>query len=605
VVIGFLQTARNLTVNNALTIWFLDNNPQYREYLEFQKEQGSDQIVVAMIPIDSALSSAHFARLQRLHLKMDSLDYINSTLSLANLQYPLYANERLYFRNFYTADRSLEWMQKTLADLPALRDQLISEDGNFTFFYLQLDPNDIIEANRRVYVRQTVEIIRKTIGEVHITGPPIINEAFSLTIYQESTFFAIMTVIVIISLLLFLLPHWNYLPIAFASVIVTVSITLGLMSSLGYSLNLISMLIPTILMVYAVSDSIHIINIFHVHRKEQPEQSRLKQIQDSLQKSLKPCFYTTLTTVIGYLALSLSPLPAFRVTGVFTFLGISIAFFTAYIVTAIGFYYISDRSIKGKIKKINISAIVRQFNFWTSKKNTAVLILGGLIFLAGIMSLSRLEVSTDSLNLLGKGKVKSDLQLIEKKLQGSSRLQLNIIHRDSQSLLNKSTLKKVGQYQDSLLQNPLLAHPVSIINFKSFLEDRMPAFSRFGSIDFEEVVANSDIESGTFFSFASERGDRLAININIKELETKNLERLMSRLRDDFKSVFNSEQFELKIHGFTAVYAQLNQFILQTQFRSFGAAFVVAFCILFYFIGDLRTSFLALLPNLIPLSMAA
>ena len=40
---------------------------------------------------------------------------------------------------------------------------------------------------------------------------------------------------------------------------------MGAMTALGYSLNLISMLIPTILMVYSVGDTVHVINIFHQH----------------------------------------------------------------------------------------------------------------------------------------------------------------------------------------------------------------------------------------------------------------------------------------------------------------------------------------------------
>ena len=152
-------------------------------------------------------------------------------------------------------------------------------------------------------------------------------------------------------------------------------------------------------------------------------------------------------------------------------------------------------------------------------------------------------------------------------------------------MLDDVHLKKVAVYQDSLNTLSLLAHPVSIINFKSFLEKRRPAFSRFNRINFDEVFANSEQVESPFFSFASPSKDRLAININIKELETKQLENLLSQLRNTFAQVFDPAQYDLKIHGFPAVYAQLNQFILQTQFRSFGAAFLVAFLILFYFIG--------------------
>ncbi|PSR13789.1 MAG: RND transporter [Bacteroidetes bacterium] len=598
---GLVQTARHLTVNNALSIWFLDDNPQYQQYLEFEKAQGSDQIIVAMIPVDSLYSGGYFDQLLRLHAATDTLPFIRATLSLANLKYPLYANQEIFFRDFYAPDRRPAWMAGLLTDLPDLRAQLVSADSAYTFFYLQLQPGNVIEQNRRAYVQQTVDLVRATVGPVHITGPPILNEAFSQTIYQESTFFAALTILVVVLLLVFLLPHWTYLPIAFAGVMITISVTLGLLASLGYSLNLISMLIPTILMIYAISDSIHIINIFHTYRKEHPEQDRATHIRVALQRSLKPCFYTTITTMIGYLALSVSPLPAFRVTGIFTFLGIAVAFGAAYLTTAIGFYYLPAASLRGRVQKINIRAIVDRLNNWTSARNGTVLVLGALVLVLGVGSLFFIRVSTNSMNLLGSGPVKTDLQLIEKSLQGSARLQLQISSADPDSLFTPANLARLVAFQDSLAGNPLLAHPVSILNFKSFLEDRMPVFSRFRSVNFEEVLKNSEREANPFFSFFADDLSQLAININLKELETEQLEHLLSSIREDFAATFPAGNYHLTINGFAAVYAQLNRFILQTQLWSFGSAFLLSFGILFYFIGNFKISILALLPNLLPL----
>ncbi|MEL7220729.1 MAG: MMPL family transporter, partial [Bacteroidota bacterium] len=598
---GLTQTARQLTVNNSLSIWFLDNNPKYQSYLAFQEAQGSDQIVVAMLAVDSLYTPTDFEKLNRLHTALDSLPFVNTTLSLANLKYPLYANKKIVYRDFYGADRSSDWMNGLLKDLPNVRRQLVSEDGNYTFFYCQLAPGNVIEQDRRAYVSRIETLIRQTLGPVHITGPPIINEAYSQTIYEESSFFAATTVVVIVVLLLFLLPHWIYLPIALATVAVTIGITLGLLTSLGYSLNLISMLIPTILMVYAISDTIHIINIFHAHRNAHPEQGQAAQIIQALRSSLKPCFYTTLTTVIGYLALSLSPLPAFRVTGLFTFLGILIAFFAAYLITAIGFSYLPKEPLKGKIKKINIQGLVAHINYWTGTYNTRILVAAVVCFVLGIVGLFFIDVNTNSLHLLGKGVVKDDLQLIEQTLEGSARLQLTLSRLDEQNMLSRADLNKMRAFQDSLSQLALLAHPISILDFQDFMEARLSSLARLQRINLEKVLTNSEPQDNNMFSLVSDDYAELSININIRELQTKDLERLLAHIKGSFQHHFSSTDYQLTINGFPAVYAQLNHFILQTQFRSFGAAFLIAFGILFYFLGDLKTAILALVPNLLPL----
>ena len=392
-VLGLYQTASHLSVNNALSIWFRDDNPAYQEYLQFQEEQGSDQVMVVMIATDSTFPTKLLSRLQLLHELLDTLPFVNATLSVANVQYPIYSNRQLYYRTLYRPNRKQASMQQILDDLPTVKRQLISPQGDYLFFYAQLASGEIIEQDRRAYVQQLEAFIGRVLGnwEHHITGPPILNEAYSTTIYEESNLFAVMTILVIILLLFFLLPHWHYIPIAFASVAVTVSITLGIMTSMGHTLNLISMLLPTILMVYCISDSIHIINIFHQHRQLFPEKNRIQQIQEALFHSLRPCFYTTLTTVIGYLALALSPLPAFQVMGVFTFIGILLAFLITYLTTAIGFYYLGKKSEVGRLRKINIQGLIRQIQFLTSERKGLILIGGLVIFLLGLGSLFLFE----------------------------------------------------------------------------------------------------------------------------------------------------------------------------------------------------------------------
>lgn len=602
-IIGSLQTLRLLKVDNSLGIWFLENNATYQEYLTFQEEQGSDEIVIVMIPTEDPLGEHHISKLEQLHRRIDTLAYVKTTFSLANAKYPIYSNRKLFYRNIYQTDRNRENIEKLLDDLPALSRQLISGDKRFSFFYLRLIPANQIE-HRSQIIAHIKTIIESTVGQSHVSGAPVLGEAFNETIYGESIFFAVLSVAVILALLLFLLPHWHYLPIALLSIILPVSITFGLMTSMGYSLNLISMLIPTILMIYSVSDFIHIVNIFHLHRRENPLQTHIEHIKNALQKSLKPCFYTTLTTVIGYLALVLSPLPAFKIMGVFTFIGMIIAFCLVYVIAAIGFTFLDKKSMSTNVRKINTSVLTQKINYWTSHYNKTVLGIGVLVFIFGTISLFSIEVSTNSLDLLGKGKVKNDLEIIEETLAGSIRLQLNISSIEETSLLTGDVLRKLKQFQEKLDDNPLIAHPISIVDFQSFLEDRMPTFSKFNASNFEKVFKNNSEESNAFFSLIGDNFSYLAININTKELPTKDLKPLLKTIERDFKSTFPQEKYSLKIHGFSPVFAQLNTFILQTQFRSFGVAFLISFCILFYFIGQFKMSLLILIPNLLPLFSA-
>lgn len=598
---GAVSTAINLRINNAVSIWFLEDNPDYQAYLEFQRERGSDEIIIAMLPVEQALDSSSIQLLEALHQKTDSLADVTATFSLANARYPVYSNRKIYYRPVYQAGRSPAQLTQLLDELPAIKKQLLTNSDDHLFFYVQLDPTDEIEARRNEIVTQVATIIETTVPNARISGQPILNEAFNETIYEESNFFAIATVVMILFLLVFLLPHWHYVPIALVAIAVPISILMGIMTALGYSLNLISMLIPTILMVYSVGDTVHVINIFHQHVQDYPSQVRTQQIREALQKSLKPCFYTTLTTVIGYLALYFSPLPAFKVMGVFTFGGMLLAFMLVYVVTAIGFYWMAQIKTDVRVRKININSMVTRINYWTSQRSGRILSLAALIVIGGVIALPYLVVNTDSLHLLGDGKAKRDLHAIEAVLGGNARFQINIRKKDGSSLLAGEELTKLAAFQQELDENPRLATPVSIINFKTFLENRRSALAVFNPVNLPRLLEDQAGDANPFFSLFSADFSEVSVAVNVKELETKELEELLLQIDESFQQHFPATEYELKVHGFLALFAQLNQFILQTQFRSFGLAFLVAFGILVYFIGDLKTSILALLPNLLPL----
>ena len=432
-----------LKVDNSLTIWFLENDSPYKEYIEFQEEQGSDEIIVVMIPTENAYSKSHLDVLNNLHRKIDSIENVNTTFSLLKAQYPIFANNKMYLRNIITENRSDKAIDNLLKRLPSIRDNLLANNNTQSFFYIQLKSFSTVEKNKDHLLLEIRTAINSELDDYKITGSPILVDEINKSVSSESMLFGIITGLFIALLLLIVLPKISYLPIALATVAIPVCLLFGLFAGFGYKLNMVSMLIPTILMVYAVSDIIHIINIHHLHIRKNPKQDVKNQIISALHKSLKPCFYTTITTVIGYLALYLSPLPVFKITGIFSFIGLVIAFILAYIIAAIGFSLFDfNRQKKNpsfNFKLIDIDVIIKKINLITTHYNKGILIVAAFLFFIGIASIPLINVNSYSVNLLHKGKVKNDLNDIEKTLKGSFRLSLDISSNNHTSILNGET----------------------------------------------------------------------------------------------------------------------------------------------------------------------
>ena len=605
------QTLQKLRVDNSLSIWFLEDDPSYKAYIDFQENFGSDEIFIVMLPVENAIGETEMQDLENLHKQIEALPYVNTTFSLAKAKYPIYANNKINFDDLYNERRSEKGLKNLFSKLPNITSQLVTKNYKNQFFYIQLNPTPTIEEKRQDIAGEMRDIIEKQYSNYYLTGPPVLNEAYSKGIYKESLTFGILTVLVITLMLLFLLPSKRYLIVSLLSVAVPVSLLFGLITSLGFALNMISMLIPTILMVYSVSDAVHIINIYHKEGLVNKSLSKVELLAMAVRKSFTPCFYTTLTTFVGYFALYLSPLPAFKNMGVFTCIGLVLTFVLVYVITIIGFSFMNLNFEAAKpvlsIKKYSQRKFIDWLNGFTSQYKTSIIVGFTAVLLFGMYSIFQVKIDTNSRDLLAEGKAKQDLRTVEVELGGSNRLQVNISTADGNPILNKDAMKRLEEFQNKLQDNPLIDNPVSVVNIKTFLEKRTPVLfqTNVSEDKIKSTLAQVDSNDNSFFKLFSEDLKTAGVTMSLREMKTSELEQVLEDIKLNFEASFDIKDYNLKINGFAVVFAQLNNFILETQFKSFFAAFFVAFLCLWIFIKSLKTTLLVLIPNLLPLTVLA
>jgi predicted RND superfamily exporter protein len=217
------------------------------------------------------------------------------------------------------------------------------------------------------------------------------------------------------------------------------------------------------------------------------------------------------------------------------------------------------------------------------------------------------KIDTNSRNLLAEGKAKQDLRMVEVELGGSNRLQINISTANGAIILTQEAIKQMEVFQNKLEENPLISSPVSVITIKSFLEKRTPVlFQSNASQDkIKSMLAELDANENNFFKLFSEDLTTAGFTLTLMEMKTSELEQVLDDVKRDFEASFDTASYNLEINGFAVVFSQLNTFILETQFKSFFAAFFVAFLCLWIFIKSLKTTLLVLIPNLLPLTVLA
>ena len=611
--ISGLQTLKKLSIDNSLGIWFLEEDPSYKAYIEYQETYGSDEIFIVMLPVSNALEQKNVDLLRALNNSLDSMPFVQTAYSLAKAKYPVIAGKKVSFRPLYEEKRSEKSIKKLWGDMPEVMSQLVSKDFKNLFLYVQLRPTPSIEKDRKDIAQEIETVISRYFESYHITGPPVLNEAYNKGIYKESLLFGGLTVLVITLMLLWFLPSKKYLLIALFSVGTPISILFGMISGFGYSLNMISMLIPTILMVYSVSDVVHLINIYD---REAYGLATIDRLSAAIKKSFTPCFYTTLTTFVGYFALYLSPLPAFKNMGLFTCIGLVLSYVLVYLITIIGVSFMkAAKPVEKAIREEEIpkpktpkqTALVSWINATTSRYNLNIITGFSALLMLGIFAITKVEINTDSLNLLAEGPAKEDLRKVEAQLEGSSRLQLEISSASGSTVMDKKSLELLRSFQEEIATNPLITAPISVVNMAAFLEKRNPALKGMAvsEQDAAQLLRSLENNDNQFFKLFSEDLSSVGITLSLPQMKTAQLEQVIESVKKTFQSHFDPTEYTLKVNGFAVVFAGLNKFILATQLKSFFAAFIAAFICLWLFIRQIRTTLLVLIPNILPLAVLA
>lgn len=210
-------------------------------------------------------------------------------------------------------------VRQRLADNPFLWETMVSTDQKALAIYIPLIDKD--------YSWRISSQIKDRIAAIdgpekyHLAGLPVAEDTFGVEMFVQMAISAPLAMLLIGFLVWFFVRNiWmtgGVLLLAMLSVI----ITMGIFIASGNTLHIMSSMIPIFIMPIAVLDAVHILSQFFDGYTD----DRRKTLEEVMQDLWKPMLFTSLTTTAGFLSLILAPIPPVQAFGLFTGLGILIA----------------------------------------------------------------------------------------------------------------------------------------------------------------------------------------------------------------------------------------------------------------------------------------
>ncbi|SFC18300.1 hypothetical protein SAMN05660443_1773 [Marinospirillum celere] len=205
--------------------------------------------------------------------------------------------------------------------LPMYQGTLVSEDGQAASLFVPLESKDI-----SYRISMEIQAVVDELGvadEFHITGQPVAQDTFGVEMFLQMAISAPLAGLVIF---LSMLYFFRSLPLVVAPMLLamaTVISTMGLLIGMGYTVHIMSSMIPIFLMPIAVVASVHVLSNFA--DRYRPGDDPKEVMGDVMDKLFKPVLFTALTTAVGFLSLLTTPIPPVQVFGGFISFGVLIA----------------------------------------------------------------------------------------------------------------------------------------------------------------------------------------------------------------------------------------------------------------------------------------
>ena len=213
-------------------------------------------------------------------------------------------------------------IRENTLDLPLFRDTLISGDGEATAIYVPITAKD---QSHRI-----ANEIRALIAELdsndayHITGLPVAEDTFGVEMFIQMGISAPLAALVIFALMWWFFRSVTLVIAPMLMAFAVVLTTMGALIGMGFTVHIMSSMIPIFLMPIAVVDSVHIISEFA--DRYRPERGARQTMAEVMEHLFTPMLYTSITSGIGFASLAFTPIPPVQVFGLFVGAGIILAF---------------------------------------------------------------------------------------------------------------------------------------------------------------------------------------------------------------------------------------------------------------------------------------
>ncbi|RKX81028.1 MAG: hypothetical protein DRP60_01710 [Spirochaetes bacterium] len=379
----------------------------------------------------------------------------------------------------------------------------------------------------------------------------------------------------------------------------------------GVSVDNAFMAVPILLIMgVSIGYAVHVHRFFHIGLVA--GETRIQAAVSALEHTLRPIFYTAVTTVAALLSFLFVNIKPIRWVGYTSALGIltaflfSVLFFPAILV--IGKQ--TGRNEGFKRKKLT-EAIFKRVRSILEIHEKAVLLVFLLVTAISVVGILKLRVDFDAIKMMGTRlpHMQDQLRISDSKIGVGEYMNLVIVLPDG-DFKSADSIMLMAELENRLLEIDGITRVRSVTGvlaeLNSLLHGRRPEYSNLpgNPVSLEALVRLLDgVLPGERQNWLDNSYTQARFLVEISDFSSRKIERIIAQSEEAAADVFpagSSAQFS----GSTYLVALMNQYITHGLIRSVATALIIISLIMVLVFRSLRWGLIAMIPNVFPVLIA-
>jgi uncharacterized protein len=610
---------QRLEVDTGIDSLIPADDPARQVYQKVMGEFGTDNKTIVYIKDNNLWTPEKLIKLEQLHLALEKIDGVTRVDGLFSLHTVHGIDGKIISRPVLrsapqTQEEALSAKQSALAN-PLYIGNYFSNDGNVTAMIVSVtDVDDKNNFSRLIYqaLQEQIDIQRSEYEYITQVGPPRINAELKQSLYDDFMLLGPLSAAILVLSILLFMRSWLSAMVPLVTSLITIIWTFGMLGWLGIPLNILSAMIPSLIIVIGSTEDTHLMAAFFrgLDVNANSESSKKDALKYMAKHIGLPLVLTVLTTALGFasnLFSNIGLIQHFSIAATFAMLANGII--TVLVLPLMLFLFGANKNtslVKEKETNTLPNRVMRLFRYSQDHFPIMTLVMTTALCVFFVFQAAKLYVTNDPLSYFQNDRpLIQDVKRIHEDLAGVKIFFISLESKNAKAFQQPQNIQKLSDIQDFLKRQGVYDRSISLADHLKFINREFRNIGTEGSVpETQKLVAQylmffhrSDLDS--YVSHDYSRAN-IVVRHNITDSHTLNkyiheLEEVMDTIIDsDMKAFVVSENLMVNHAAESLMVAQVK-------------ALLVLLTLIFLIMSAMFTSFkgglIALVPAIIPITL--